>query len=338
MKYPFPKVDLHLHLDGSMPPALSWELAQQQNYPLPVDNYQDFLKYVVIAPENGSVNEFLQRFDMPTALLQTKEALYKTAYEETKMLAQQGLFYAEIRFAPQLHTQKGLTQEDAFLAVLKGTQDGMRDYPTIRIGLILCCMVVGQPQVNHQANLTTVELCGRYKDRGAVAMDLAGAEGLCPLTEFGDLFARGRQLGLNMTCHAGDSQGPDTVRAAIGFGVTRIGHGHHVFEDKELCQICAQKHIALEICLTSNIQCHTQPSFEAHPAKQLMDMEIPVTLNTDNMTISNVTLDSEYDIATSRCGFTYNDLIRCNIASIQASFMPKEEKQAYVDKLSFYLQ
>lgn len=337
MKHHFPKVDLHLHLDGSMPPALSWELAHQQNYPLPVDNYDDFLKYVVIAPENGSVNEFLQRFDMPTALLQTKEALYKTGYEITKMLAQQGLFYAEVRFAPQLHTNRGLTQEDAFLAVLKGTQDGMRDYPTIRVGLILCCMVVGLPTVNHQANMETVALCGKYKGKGAIAMDLAGAEGLCPLTEFGDLFAYGHQLGLNMTCHAGDSQGPETVRAAIEFGVTRIGHGHHVYNDPELCKICAQRQIALEICLTSNIQCHTQPSYQEHPAKALMEMGIPITLNTDNMTISNVTLDSEYDIATKYCGFSPKDLIRCNIASIQASFMPKEDKQAYVDKLSEYL-
>lgn len=338
MNFSFPKIDLHLHLDGAMPPALSYELAKEQGVSLPVKDFEEFKKYVIIADDNRSVNEFLKRFDLPTALLQDTDALERTAFGVVQHLASQGLGYAEIRFAPQLHTQKALTQEQAVVAVLKGVKQATEEFATIKIGVILCCMVFGQEHLNREANLQTVALTGKYKDSGVVAMDLAGAEGLTPLSTFGYLFEEGKKLGVNFTCHAGDSQGPETVKDALAFGTKRIGHGHHIYDDLPLAKQAAKDAVGLEICLTSNIQCCAQPSFEAHPAKKLMDMGLLVTLNTDNPTISNTYLDKEYQIAMERCGFSYNDIIQANINSVKISFMPEQDKLAYIDTLKTYLK
>jgi len=337
MTFDFPKIDLHLHLDGAMPPELSWELAHEQGVKLPVDNFEDFKQYVIIADDNRSVNEFLRRFDLPTELLQTKDALTRTAKAVVEKLAGQGLGYAELRFAPQIHTQKGLTQRDAVEAVLEGARQGMENCPSIKIGIILCCMVIGEEHINRDANLETVDLAAEFEGKGVVAMDLAGAEGLTPLHTFGYLFERGKQLGLNFTCHAGDSQGPDTVEDALNFGTKRLGHGHHIFDAPELVERGAKDGVGLEICLTSNIQCCTQPSFEEHPAKKLMDAGLLVTLNTDNPTISNTWLDKEYELAVTRCGFSYNDVIRANINSVRICFMPEEDKTEYIKVLESYM-
>lgn len=337
MRFDFPKIDLHLHLDGGMPPELSWELAHEQGVELPVNSFEEFKEYVIIADDNHSVNEFLRRFDLPTELLQTADALKRTAQAVVEKYAAQGLGYMEIRFAPQIHTQKGLTQREAVQAVVDGVNAGMENCPSIKVGVILCCMVIGEEHLNRDANLETVDLVAEFEGTPVVAMDLAGAEGLTPLNTFGYLFERGKQLGVKMTCHAGDSQGPDTVEDALNFGTKRLGHGHHIWDAPELVERGAADGVGLEICLTSNIQCCTQPSFEEHPAKRLMEAGLLVTLNTDNPTISNTCLDKEYEIAMSRCGFSYNDLIRANINSVKICFMAEEAKEEYIKVLESYM-
>ena len=178
----------------------------------------------------------------------------------------------------------------------------------------------------------------RYGLRGMHLMTMvclfrSGAEGLTPLSSFAPVFDLAKELGVPFTCHAGDSQGPETVRDALNFGTKRIGHGHHIFEDRELCARAIRDGVTLEVCPTSNIQCSTRPSYEEHPLKKLMDMGVSCTINTDNMILSDIDLDKEYDRCIGQMGLTVQDIIRCNINSVRASFMAPEKKLKLIEEL-----
>ena len=332
-KYGFPKIDLHLHLDGSMLPESAWEMAAERGIALPADTLEEFRRFIVVTADCRSVNEYLKRFEMPLQILQDRASLERTAYELVRLLAGQGLRYAEIRFAPQLHLRKDLTQRDAVEAVLAGVKRGMRECPTIDIGVILCAMCIGDYRLNMEQNLQTVREAARALNEDVVAIDLAGAEGLTPLSDFAPVFDLAKELGVPFTCHAGDSQGPETVRDALNFGTKRIGHGHHIFEDRELCARAIRDGVTLEVCPTSNIQCSTRPSYEEHPLKKLMDMGVSCTINTDNMILSDIDLEKEYDRCVGQMGLTVQDIIRCNINSVRASFMAPEKKLKLIEEL-----
>lgn len=337
MKYPFPKVDLHLHLDGSMLVHSAWEMARERNISLPASSEEALRDFIILTGDQPSVNEYLKRFELPLSILQDAHALIRCARELVELLSSQGLVYGEIRFAPQLHTRKGMSQKEAVEAVIEGVRQGRAHCPDIDIGILLCTMSIGIETLNEKENLETVRLCKRYLGKGVVGLDLAGAEGIVPLRNFAPIFALAKELELPCTCHAGDSQGADTVEDALDFGVSRLGHGHHIFESKTLCARAIKDGITLEICPTSNIQCCTRESYEAHPLKKLIERGLSCTINTDNMILSNIDLEKEYDVCLSRMGLSYEDLIRCNINSVKASFMPGEKKQLLIEKLLGFL-
>ncbi len=336
--YNFPKIDLHLHLDGAFRFSTIWELAEKQNVKMPKDTLEEYISYIRYSANCGSVNQYLRMFDDPQKVMQDYESLSRITFELIEDLYHQGLGYAEIRFAPQFHTQKGMSQFVATEAVLEGRKKALEKYPTMHANILACMMSLGPTSVNEKENYETIEVCKKYRNDGLVGIDLAGAEGIVPLSDFAPFFAKAKEAGLNMTCHAGDSQGPDTVRDAISFGVTRIGHGHHIYEDQALCEIAKEKQIALEICPTSNIQCLTEPTYELHPAKKLFDMGIPVTINTDNMTLAGTTLDEEYDHCINQMGFSRKDIIQMNINSIKASFADETTKEEILLKLNEALE
>ena len=212
-------------------------------------------------------------------------------------------------------------------------------YKDIKVGIITCMMSIGPISLNYDENMETVEVCRKYLGKGVVCIDLAGAENIVPLSDFKPFFDKANEYGLPIICHAGDSQDWTACETAIkDFKALRLGHGHHIYENPELCRYAAKNNIALEICPTSNIQCKTQPSFNQHPAKQLLDMGIPVTINTDNMVMARTTLDNEYEHCLNEMGFTFNDLIQVNINSFEVSFAPKEYKEEMINLLKTYLQ
>ena len=336
MKYPFPKADLHFHLDGSMVPEITWKLAKERNIEMPANSLEEFMAYLVRTANCGDVGEYLSRFDLNTAILQDFEALREITYTTIQNVADT-LDYVEIRFAPQLHTQKELTQRQAIDAVLEGRRQAAIDFPQIKTNIILCCMIALN-NANRDMNLETVRLFEEYySEDGVVALDLAGFEDSVPMKEYAELFVSPREKGMNLTIHAGDNGIPQNCATVIGYGAKRIGHGHHCYYDAEIARQVVNTRTALEICLTSNIHCKTEPSYAKHPAKNLLDMGAVVTLNTDNMILSDITIEDEYDHALNECGFTWNDLITCNINSFKSSFMREEEKLPYIEKLmTFY--
>ena len=329
----FPKLDLHLHLDGSVPPETLFQLAKEQGVPVPGETLAGYLEYIRRCAQCGSVNEYLKMFDLPVAVMQDGNSLTRVTRELICLLYRQNLAYAEIRFAPQLHTRKGLSQAGAVEAVLAGREQGLKECPGFDVGILCCMMCIGPETANWKENAETVEVTRAYLDRGVVGLDLAGAEGIVPLKNFAPLFQRAAELGIPCTCHAGDSQGPDTVRDAMDFGARRIGHGHHIYDDPELVQRAIREGITIEVCPTSNIQCMTQPSYGQHPAKKLLDMGLNVTINTDNMTFAGVELEAEYGHCLGEMGFTPEDLVKMSENSIRAAFLSEEKRLALLNLL-----
>ncbi len=238
--------------------------------------------------------------------------------------------YAEIKLAPQSHCKSGLKMHDSVEATIDGIKKGLEQSDMLDAGVLLCAMASPTPHSNKKENLETVELVREYLGKGVVGIDFAGVEGFCQLRDNHYIFDLARKYDLPSTCHAGDSQGADTVEDAINFGVSRIGHGHKIIEDTELCRRAIRENITLEVCPTSNIQCRSQPSYKEHPIKRLYAMGVPVTVNTDNMTISGINLDHEYSICEREMGFTPLDLRLLNLNSAKASFLPDDKKNKLI--------
>lgn len=332
-KYDLPKIDLHLHLDGSILPETAWELVQAQGIPVDATDFETFVPLIMVPEGCDDVNECLKRFEIPVQILQDKTSLTRVTKELIGLLAEKGVAYAEIRFAPQLHTEKGLSQKDAIEAVLKGREEGILSHPSVGIGIILCAMSIGLETENKDENLETVRLTKEFLGKGVVALDLAGAEGIVPLSNFAYIFDLARELELPFTCHAGDSQGPDTVEDAMNFGTKRAGHGHHIFEDLALCQRAIREGVTFEICPTSNVSCQSTGGYREHYVKQMFDLGMRVTINTDNMTLFNIDLDQEYDHCIQDMGFTYDDILKMLVYSAEAAFLPKVEKEKLVARI-----
>ena len=330
MIYDFPKIDLHLHLDGSMLPETMWELAANEGIHLPGEDLVAFKQFLVTSANCLNVNEYLERFELPLQLLQEPEALTRVTKELILLLESQGVAYAEIRFAPQLHTRRKMSQSDAVEAVLKGRKVAL-EIADISIGILLCAMSFGDAGKNKEENLETVSVAQLFLGQGVVGIDLAGYEGMCPVSDFAYVFEAADQYDLPRTVHAGDSAGPESVWDALSFGTKRIGHGHRSIEDPELVERLLENGVTLEVCPTSNIQCQTQPSYELHPIKKLFDLGVKVTLNTDNMVLANVDLAHEYDVSVKKMGFTKANIIQMNIHAVHAAFMPEAEKKRLID-------
>lgn len=329
-----PKINLHLHLDGSFRMQTIWKLAKDQHVQMPTETLDEYKEFIRRCANAKDVNEYLKMFDDPLKCMQDQDSISRITYELIEDLALQNYIYAEIRFAPQLHTQKGLSQSQALEAVLKGRKQALEKYPNIHIGIITCMMCVGLDTINQKENMETVDVCKNYLGKGVVGIDLAGAEGFVPLSNFGPLFARAKQYNIPMTCHAGDSQGPDTVKDAMDFGVTRIGHGHHVYFDESLIQRAIDNQILFEICPTSNVQCQTVPSYQKHPMKQLYDRGVHVCVNTDNDTFAGVHIADEYEHCIKEMGFTIDDIFKMNLYAAQSAFLPEDEKQEIIQVIT----
>ncbi len=287
-------IDLHLHLDGSLPVDTFIKLAKSQGVSIP-ESREEVVKLLTLPPESRDLNDYLKCFDLPLSVMQTEEAVFTSVKELCESLKGQGLEYAEIRFAPQLHLQRGATQESIALAACEGVKAS-----GFNAGIILCCM---RGKDNFALNMETVKIAHATLKNGVVATDLAGAEALFPTSDYRPLFEYASSLGLAFTVHAGEADGPESVWAAVSFGTPRIGHGIRAISDPELLKIIKKKGIVLEVCPTSNLQTGAATA-EDYPLMKYLEMEIPVTLNTDNMTVSGTTLKKEFEVAERMFGLT----------------------------------
>lgn len=310
-------IDLHLHLDGSLSLETVKALAAMEGIGLPEED-RAILEMVQCAPDCRDLNEYLEKFDFPCSLLQTEEAIRFAVCQLAEELKEQGLLYAEIRFAPQKHTDRGLAQA----RVVEAAIDGLKN-TGFRAGLILCCMRGGD---NRAQNLETVRVAKAYLGKGVCAVDLAGAEALFPTAGFEDVFALARELEVPFTIHAGEADGPESIRTALAFGARRLGHGVRAAEDEALMERLAREGVTLELCPTSNLNTCVFESVEDYPIRELLEAGIPVTVNTDNMTVSGVTLASEFRKVADACCLTEEQLRTLAKNAVEAAFADKETK------------
>ena len=311
-------IELHLHLDGSLRPETVWELAKEQNIKLLANTVDEVRDQMQVPEDCRTLEEYLTRFDLPLLVLQTREALERAAFELTEDLAKEGVTYAEIRFAPQLSIKGGMTQEQAVEAAIEGVKHGMEQYPSIRVGLILCCM---RGEDNEEWNLQTVEAAKKYLGDVVCAVDIAGAESLYPTERFAPVFEKVREYGLPSTIHAGEAAGPESMKTALAFGAKRIGHGVAAVEDPELVRRLIEEQITLEVCVTSNYQTKVVPSIEAHPIRRLFNAGVRVTVNSDNRTVSNTNVRKELDILRNVFGFKEQEIEKMEEYAWEARFL-----------------
>lgn len=321
------KVDLHLHLDGSLSEQVVFELAQRGGFPM---SMEEVCSSIYVPDDCTDLVEYLKRFALPTKVLQTPYALEYASYELVSRLARQGLIYAEIRFAPQLHTHQGLTQREVLENVLSGIRQAQQEHPTIRVGVLLCALIGSSKEDNEQI----LPLAQGYLGRGVVGLDLAGAEGMLPLETYAPIFAEAHRLEIPFTLHAGERGDPENVRKAVELGARRVGHGCGAVRSKAVMELLRREKTVVEACVISNLHTKIVAAPKEHPIEQFFRSGIAICINTDNMTCSNTTLLREHQVISNAFGFTDEEFRQMDAYAIGGAFLLTEaERQTLLQRL-----
>ena len=327
-----PKVLLHDHLDGGMRPETVIELAQETGYDgLPTRDPDELRTILTSGAQRGHLNLYLDAFRHTVGVLQTTDALQRTAQECAEDLAKDGVVYAEVRFAPELHTQHGLTLDEVVHAVLDGFKQGSKNRP-IRVYALLTAMRTAA------RSLEIAELAVRHRDNGVVGFDIAGAEAGWPPSRHLDAFQYIHRENFHITIHAGEGFGLPSIWEAVQYcGTERLGHGVRLAEDIEitpdgaielgrLASYVRDRRIPLEMCPSSNVQTGAAKSIERHPLRLLRQLQFRVTVNTDNRLMSQVTLSSEFELLVREFGYGWSDIEWLTINAMKSAFAPFDER------------
>jgi adenosine deaminase len=311
----WPKAELHLHLDGSILPETALDLARSRGVDAPTDRAA-MRAALVAEPHGGSQADLLRAFELPIALLQDQAALERVTCELVEAKAAEGVRYVEIRWAPLLHTARGLGIAEGIAAVCAGARDGARQTDTV-VRLIVTALRSHEPA----ANLELAKVAVRFGDRGVVGWDLAGPEATHPdATLHQAAFDEARAGGLRITCHAGEWGGAGQVRRALELDPERIAHGPGAVDDPALCAELRARGVTLDLCPTSNVQAGIVPSVQAHPIARLHRAGVSVTLSTDDLTVADVTLTEEYRRAIQLIGLTPSELWAIDRRALDVAF------------------
>ena len=316
-------IDLHLHLDGSLTPEDILSLATLAGVKLPCNDAESLRPLLQAEPDCKSLAEYLEKFELPLQVLQTEETIRLAVYLLVKRLAEDGLVYAEIRFAPQLHLQKGLTQQQVVAAAVEGLDKAVAEFK-MPVQLILCCMRMADNQLENEE---TVRVAKEFLGKGVCAVDLAGAEAAFPTENFADIFTLTKQLDIPYIIHAGEAAGPESVWQALKLGAKRIGHGVRAIEDADLVATLGEKKIPLETCFTSNLQTKAVKNAEKYPLQAFWEQGLAVTVNTDNMTVSGTDLVTEYRLLQKAFGLSEAALQQIAYNAADAAFLPDQQKE-----------
>lgn len=322
-----PKIELHSHLDGSIHPKTIFELAKNQKIKLPTDSFDSFKEYVQAPDTCDSLKTYLERFSIPIQVMQTKENLEKIAYNYILNLQQSNIKYAEVRFAPINHLKKGLSIDEVIQSVLSGLKKGSKE-TNIHANLIIC----GMRHLPVERNLEVFKVASKYLGYGVVAVDLAGNEADFPPLIQKKAFDYAYSEGFQITVHAGETGSHENIITAINdLKATRIGHGVSAINNQRTINLLLEKNITLEVCPTSNIQTKAYKSYDDHPFKELLDSGVRVTLNTDNMTVSNTTLNKEYLVMKETFNLDTSDFLKLYKNSIEAAFIEQDYKNKLIE-------
>lgn len=325
-----PKTDLHCHLDGSLRLDTVIDLARSQKVKLPTFDRGELYTKLYAGESCTSLDEYLKAFDITLSVMQTEEALERTAYELAEDAWRENVRYLEVRYSPLLHTREGLRPAQVVEAVLRGLRAAKRQLG-IRYGLILCAI----RSLGPESSLRIAELCVAFKNRGVVGFDLAGSEVNNPAKLHRQAFQLVIDNNINCTAHAGESFGPDSVHQAIHkCGAHRIGHGTRLIESGDLLNYVNDHRIPIEVCPTSNMQTKAASSWETHPVDFFVDYGLRVTINTDNRLITDTTVTKELHACHQHYGWGLDTIKEVIIAGFKSAFMPHREKSDLLAEIS----
>jgi adenosine deaminase len=339
-----PKALLHDHLDGGLRPATVVDIAGATGYDgLPATDVDELATWFATRSHSGSLERYLEPFSHTVAVMQTPDALHRVARECVEDLAADAVVYAEIRFAPELHIDRGLSFDEIVDAVLAGFADGEK-----------ACAAAGRPIVvrllvtamRHAAvSREIAELAIRWRDRGVVGFDIAGAEAGNPPTRHLDAFEYMRDNNARFTIHAGEAFGLPSIHEAIAFcGADRLGHGVRIVDDIDvlgdgqvrlgrLASILRDKRVPLELCPSSNVQTGAVKSISGHPFDLLARTRFRVTVNTDNRLMSDTSMSMEMFRLAEAFGYGWSDLERFTINAMKSAFIPFDQRLAIIDEV-----
>lgn len=338
-----PKVLLHDHLDGGLRPTTIVELASDVGYEgLPTTDPAALRLWFVEAASSGSLERYLETFAHTVAVTQTADALRRVARECALDLAEDNVVYAEVRFAPELHLERGLTEHEVVESVLAGFAEGQRlaaeGGNPIRIGVLLTAIRTA----THSRRIA--ELTVEYRDRGVVGFDIAGAEAGFPPTRHLDAFEYLRRENAHFTIHAGEAFGLPSIWEALQWcGADRLGHGVRIVDDitiapdgepilGRLAAYVRDRRIPLEMCPSSNVQTGAADSVERHPIGLLRRLGFRVTVNTDNRLMSDTSMTREMELLSDAFGYGLDDLQWFTVNAMKSSFLPFDERLAIINE------
>lgn len=311
-------IDLHLHLDGSLTPDDIIELAQIQKVTLPTTDKVELRKLLSFSGDERTLKKYLTYFDLPLSVLQTKETVERSVEMLVSRLAKKGMAYAEIRFAPLLHTRNGLTVDEVVESAISGLKKGLENTKFIA-QLILCCMrKVGTLVQNEK----TVLAASKYLGKGVCALDLAGDEEDFTYDKYDSLFEKAKALSLPITIHAGERGGPECVESALKLGATRIGHGVRIIRDPKLVEYVKEHRIGVEMCPISNYQTGAIENVKDYPIREYLSKGILATVNTDSTVVSNTSIEKEFDFLKENLGFTLEEKVKALMNAVNIAFLP----------------
>ncbi len=315
-----PKIELHCHLDGSVRPSTIIDLASKNNVDIPSNDINE-IKEMMVAPKDcKSLDEYLKRFDLPGLIMQDKDSLERIAFELMEDAANENIVYIEIRFAPLLHINKGLTTKEVIESVLKGIKKAESKYD-INGNLILSCMRT----MNVETSYDVIEAGKEFLNKGVVAIDLCSSENEGFSKAFEEPIALAREYGYRVTIHAGETGIGENVLEAIEIlKAERIGHGIFIKDCKEAYDKVKNNNVTLEMCPTSNLQTKAIDNINNYPLINFYQDDIKVSLNTDNRTVSDTNLSAEYNIILNGFNMDKDDYKRIYLNSVEASFASEE--------------
>lgn len=332
MRNGYPLVELHRHLDGNLRLETVLDLARQHRIDLPADTVEGIRPHVQVVGREPSLMDFIAKFEVLQRVMADYDAVRRIVRENLEDAVREGIDYIELRFSPAfMAAHHGLDPFGVTEAACEALESA-HDLP-VRAKLI----GIISRHYGPERGWIELEAALRFRERGIVALDLAGDEARFPGELFVDHFRRAREAGLRLIAHAGEAAGAESVKQAVlGLGAERIGHGIRAIEDPAVIDLLAEREIPLEVCPTSNVHTSTVADYASHPLPALLARGLAVTLNTDDPSISGIDLAHEYRIAQEDLGLAEADLRRMQETAVAAAFLTHEERDDLLGVLPPY--
>lgn len=313
------KVELHCHLDGSLNVDFVDEMLREQGIIYEKDVLKEKLE---VRSECRSLTEYLEKFELPLRCLQTKEGLRRGAFELIRDVAKEQVKYIEVRFAPMLSTDRGLSCQEVIESVVDGLKQGETTY-----GVYASAIVCAMRHHSLEKNMEMLEAARPFVENGVCALDLAGDESAFPTSLFRPLFEKAKEWGIPFTIHSGETGSVENVREAVELGAKRLGHGIALHKSSELMELCKEKRIGIEMCPTSNLQTKAIVDMKQYPLEDFLKRGLLVSIHTDNRTVSGTTMEKE------QLYFSEDVQKKCLLNAIETAFTTEEIKEELIGYL-----